>query len=136
MSFRTTVIANAFGAMSLPTFAFGQVQYGYQVYVEPDPVLGLLFPLALLGAALLLVAWFAGWVPTGSSGSPRDPAECAAERYEREANLLREISKHQDAHTALMRSEIDHTRTHGEYRERPDIAEHEQRLRELRSQLR
>ena len=49
---------------------------------------------------------------------------------------MREITKHQEAHSALMRSEIDHARTYGEYRERPEIAEHEQRLRDLRAKLR
>jgi hypothetical protein len=138
MSLRTIVnSAGAVGAMSLPTRAFGQVQYGYRVIqVQPDRFLDLLLIIALCLSALLLVAWLAGWLSSESSGSPCDCAECTAKRYAREANLLREITNHQDAHTVMMRGEIDHARTYGEYRERPDIAAHEQRLRELRSRLR
>jgi hypothetical protein len=127
--------AGAMGMISLTTDAFCQGQYQYRVYYTqtPDPILDLLFIAVLCLAALLLAAWLAGCLSSGSSDSPCDCAESVAER---EASLMREITKQQDAHTALMRSEIDHARTSGEYRELPEIAEHEQRLRELRSKLR
>ena len=135
MSRRTITVAVAWGMFSLTTDALSQGQYQYRVYYHqpPDPFLDLLLILSLGLAALGLLAWLAGWLSSGSSDAPCDCAECRASR---EASLMREITKHQEAHTALMRSEIDHARTYGEYRECPEIAEHEQRLRELRSRLR
>lgn len=132
MSLRTILAAGA-GMLSLTTEAFCQTQYRIYYAPHPDPLLDLIVFLAFCLAALLLGRWLVGWLSSGSSGGPCGCAECVAKR---EASIIRELTKHQDAHTALMRSEIDHARTYGEYRERPDIAAHEQRLRELRSRLR
>lgn len=131
MSLRTMLVAGA--GMLLTTDAFCQTQYRIYNTPNPDPPLDLIVFLALCLAALLLVALAIGWLSSASSDGPCGCAECVAKR---EASIIRELTKHQDAHTALMRSEIDHARTYGEYRERPDIAAHEQRLRELRSRLR
>lgn len=93
-----------------------------------------LFNIAFLAACVLSVGGtlllIAESLSSGTSGSDD------SDRYSRQADLMRDITRLQDAHTSMMRSEIDRTRAHGEYRERPDIAEHEQRLRELRSRLR
>ena len=132
MSLRTMLIAGA-GMLSLSTDAVCQSQYRVYYTPNPDLPLDLIVFLALCLAALLLGRWLVGWLSSGSSDGPCGCAECVAKR---EASLIRELTKHQDAQTALMRSEIDHARTYGEYRERPDIAAHEQRLRELRSRLR
>ena len=83
--------------------------------------------ITVAGALLLIGELLSARTAFGSNDS---------DRYDRQANLMRDIARHQDAHTSMMRSEIDRTRAHGEYRERPDIAEHEHRLRELRSRLR
>lgn len=136
MSLRTMIAAGALGVISLATPAFGQTQYGYRGYAQPSLFSGLWLPLVLLAlAAFLHWANQEGWFSSESSGSPCGCDECQAERYESQAELMREITKHQDAHTAMMRSEIELTRISAVYGERPDIAAHEQRLHELRNQL-
>ncbi|MBR1226901.1 hypothetical protein JQ600_18390 [Bradyrhizobium sp. AUGA SZCCT0176] len=102
----------------------------------PGSILQCLTPLFLVVGAFATLCWIAGFFDSRGPTGPCNCAECIAARYEQEAQLMRGITQHQDAHTAMMRGEIDHARTYGEYRERPDIAEHEQRLRELRSRLR
>jgi hypothetical protein len=131
-----TTTALAVICLSSSAMGYSEVQYGtYQleIYVDPD------FPrrvaLALTALLALVIAIGVGVFLSQFSGGSHATYD-DADRFQSEADHMREIIKHQDAHTALMRSEIDHTRTYGEYRERPDIAEHEQRLRELRSRLR
>ncbi|UPJ50370.1 hypothetical protein IVB30_02755 [Bradyrhizobium sp. 200] len=138
MSLRTIGAATALAVICLSssTMAYSEVQYGaYQleIYVDPDFPRRAATGLIVLSALVIAVgvgvclSQFSG----GSSATYDD-----ADRFQNEADLMHKIAKHQDAQTALMRSEIDYARTHGEHRERPEIAEHEQRLRELRSKLR
>lgn len=138
---RITVIAGAVAASAISSSAIAQVQYRY-AYRQPtfaEIFFDCLFsalthPLVLL----LLAAWAAlhiiPWAIESSreSNEPCNCAECVAER---ETSLMHEITKHQDAHTAMMRSDIELTRIAAVYGERPDIAAHEQRLHELRNQL-
>jgi len=120
-------------ALSAPALA----QTQYRVYYDPTPIPPLLILLVFAGAVLILIRTVlnAGWSSSGSTGGGCNCPECTGAHYEREAELMRKITRHQDAHTEMMRSEIGHTRTHGEFRERPDIAEHEQTLREMRNRL-
>lgn len=142
---RITVLAGAVAASAISSSAIAQAQYRY-AYREPtfaESFLSLLFS-ALFSALthplvlLLLAAWAAlhiiPWAIESSreSNEPCNCAECVAER---ETSLMHEITKHQDAHTAMMRSDIELTRMSAVYGERPDIAAHEQQLNELRNQL-
>ena len=138
---RITVIAGAVAASAISSSAIAQVQYRY-AYREPtfaDHFFYLVFstlthPLVLLlfaaWAALHIIPW-----AIESSRESNEPCNCAECVAERETSLMREITKHQDAHTAMMRSDIELTRMSAVYGERPDIAAHEQRLNELRNQL-
>jgi hypothetical protein len=90
-----------------------------------------LFNLVFICACLIMIAGTLALISEALSARSDN-----SDAINYQANLMREIARHQDAHTSMMKSEIDRTRAHGEYRERPDIAEHEQRLRELRSRLR
>lgn len=136
MSKRWLATVGSIGSMVFSTPALAQVRY--EVYYDPKPIPPILLVLVLAVGGLLLIAYGldAGWFSSSrSSRGPCNCPECTGVRYEQEAQLIREITWHQDAHTDMMRSEIKHAQTHGEYREREDIAAHEQRLRELRSRL-
>ena len=134
---RITVVAGVVAATSFVAPAFGQTQYGNRGYVQPSLFSDLLLPIGLLLGLVAFLNWALqeGWFSSASSESPCDCEECSAKHYESQAELMREITKHQDAHTAMMRSEIELTRMSAVYGERPDIAAHEQRLNELRNQL-
>lgn len=132
MSLRTMIAAGALGLISVTTDAFGQGQYRVYYAPNPNPFFDFILALAFVLAPIFAIAWLAGWLPSEPPDAPCDCAECVAER---EASLMLEITKHQDTHTAMMRSEIELTRVSAVYGERPDIAAHEQRLHELRNQL-
>lgn len=134
MSGRYLSIAGAVVMTAFSSPAFAQMHYEISYQAKPIPPILIVLAIAVAILLLILHGLNAGWFSSGSSG-PCNCPDCTGARYEQEARLFREITRHQDAHTSMMRSEIEHARTIGEYRERPDIAEHEQKLREMRSRL-
>jgi hypothetical protein len=136
MSYRILVTFGAFAVMCISSnaMAYSEIQYGYQVY--PDSDFRYRVSLVLATILVLTIGIIVCFCISLFSNGSRDHATYDANRFQSEADLMREITEHQDAQTAMMRGEIDHARTYGEYRERPEIAEHEQRLRKMRSRLR
>ena len=136
MSFRKS-FALMFCAISLPGDALAQISERYTSYPNPTTKMidnmqwGLNVWFAVSMAIILIAVISCAWRDV-----IREKASESETQLHRQARLMREMAAHQDSHTDMMRSEIDRTRAYGEYRERPEIAEHEQRIRELRNKLR
>jgi hypothetical protein len=134
MTNRLLAVATSAASLMWSSPVFAQVQY--EVYYQTRPIPPLLLVLAILALSVLLFAYaLNGLFSSESSSGPCNCPECTGARYEQQAELMRQITREQDAHTAMMRSEIRHAQTHGEYRERQDIVAHEQRVRELLGRL-
>ncbi len=123
-------------AISIPGDALAQGSQRYQSYPDHNTAfinhMWALDMWLLMSMAILLI----GAISCAWTDIIREKASAEETQLHRQARLMREMTAHQDNHTDMMRSEIDRTRTYGEYRERPEIAEHERRIRELRNKLR